>query len=113
MELVGLVVSNDNVGQISSLAKSGDWDEIFIITNNDSLPIEKKFILIKLNPDSRLIDMKKDIQNKLKGKIKGTEVALSIASGTGKEHMAIISALLGIPVGIRFVAATKEGILHL
>ena len=50
---------------------------------------------------------------KLKGKINGTEVALSIASGSGKEHMAIISALLGMPVGVRFVALTQEGIVYL
>jgi hypothetical protein len=35
---------------------------------------------------------------------------LSIASGNGKEHMAIVSALLSIPVGVRLVVYTKEGI---
>ena len=38
------------------------------------------------------------------------EIALSIASSTGKESMALISALLCIPVGIRLVAFTKNGI---
>jgi hypothetical protein len=38
------------------------------------------------------------------------EVALSIASGNGKEHMALISALLSIPVGIRLVVYSKKGI---
>ena len=113
MELVGLVISNDNASQIINLAKKGDWDEIFIVSNNESLSIDKKYNLIKINPENRLVDMKADILKKLRGKIKGTEVALSIASGTGKEHMAIISALLSIPVGIRFVAFTKDGIVHL
>ncbi len=45
------------------------------------------------------------------GKIEGVEVALSIASGEGREHMALISALLSIPVGVRFTALTKEGII--
>lgn len=39
------------------------------------------------------------------------EVALSIASGTGKEHMALISALIDMPVGIKFTALTKDGII--
>jgi len=47
------------------------------------------------------------------GKLQGTEVALSIASGNGKEHMALISALLSIPVGVRFVALTRDGIVYL
>ena len=45
--------------------------------------------------------MEEEIQKKLKGKIKGTEVALSIASGDGKEHMALISSLINFPVGKR------------
>ena len=49
----------------------------------------------------------------MKDKIEGMEVALSIASGNGKEHMALQSALLGIPVGIRFTALTKTGIIML
>ena len=43
--------------------------------------------------------------------IDGTEVALSIASGDGREHMALISALLSLPVGVRFTALTKDGVI--
>jgi len=50
---------------------------------------------------------------KLRGKIDGTEVALSIASGDGKEHMALISALINLPVGIRFAALTKDGVIDM
>ena len=56
-------------------------------------------------------DLKEELKGKLAGKISGTEVALSIASGDGKEHMALISALLSIPVGVRFTALTKDGII--
>lgn len=113
MELVSLVIYNDNVAQTTSLVKKGEWDDIFIVSNNDSMPIDKKYNLIKINHETRLVDMKADILKKLKSRIKGTEVALSIASGSGKEHMAIISALLSIPVGIRFVALTKDGIVYI
>jgi hypothetical protein len=57
--------------------------------------------------------MKNEISKKLNKKFKGTEVALSIASGEGKEHMALISALLSLPVGIRFTALTKDGIIYM
>jgi len=61
----------------------------------------------------KLVELKKEVLEKLKGKIMGTEVALSIASGNGKEHMAIISAILSLPAGIRFTALTKDGIVYL
>jgi len=55
-----------------------------------------------------------NISKKLKGLIRKKagdfEVALSIASGTGKEHMALISALLSIPVGVKFIVFTKKGV---
>ena len=73
----------------------------------------KNFEFIHVNLDQKIKDLKLDIMNKLKGKIDGTEVALSIASGDGKEHMALISALINSPVGIRFAALTKEGVIDL
>jgi hypothetical protein len=57
-----------------------------------------------------MLELKEDIMGKLKGKLSDFEVALSLASGNGKEHMAMISALLSIPVGIRLVVYTKEGV---
>ena len=42
--------------------------------------------------------------------VAGMEVAVSLASGDGKEHMAMISALLKLPIGVKFVALTKEGV---
>ena len=74
---------------------------------------EKEFEFIKIDLDKKLKELKDEFSEKLKGKFNGTEVALSIASGDGKQHMALISALLGIPVGVRFAALTKEGIIDL
>ena len=51
-----------------------------------------------------------DVVKQLSGKLKGFEVALNLASGSGKEHMAIISALIKLGVGFRLVVLTKEGI---
>ena len=57
-----------------------------------------------------MLELKKEIMDKLKGRLSEFEAALSLASGNGKEHMALISALLSIPVGIRLVVYTKEGV---
>jgi hypothetical protein len=116
MELIISLSSDKEYSQASGLIKQGEWDNVIVLGDNEakSFSVEnKKFDFIQLDLTKKLIDLKKEFLDKLKGKIKGTEVGLSIASGNGKEHMALISALLSIPAGIRFVAITKRGIVYL
>jgi len=40
-------------------------------------------------------------------------VALNLVSGNGKEHMAILSALLKLGIGVRLMAVTKDGVREL
>ncbi|MBL7058967.1 hypothetical protein ISS08_00755 [Candidatus Pacearchaeota archaeon] len=116
MELVALLSSGKaSWAQVSGLMKYGDWEDVILIGGDFAKEFahEKKFKFIQIDLNKKLVDLKEDISKKLKGKIKGVEVALSIASGEGKEHMALISALINLPVGIRFAALTKEGIIDL
>ncbi len=114
MELVCFQGSDkENWPQINALIKRGEWEKVFIIKNqqSDNFQSSGKCEIIKINSSLSLLELKKEILEKLKPKIsKEFEVALSLASGTGKEHMSLISALLSIPVGIRLVAYTKQGI---
>ena len=116
MELVALLsTGKETWGQVSGLIKFGDWEKIIILGSDfaEKFTADKKFEFIKVDLDKKLVDLKEEFLKKLKGKIGGTEVSLSIASGDGKEHMALISALLNLPVGIRFAALTKEGVIDL
>ena len=116
MELIALLSSgNGTWAQVSGLIKYGEWDNIIVIGDEFAAGFthEKKFEFIKVNLSNKIKELKEEFQRKLKGKIKSTEVALSIASGDGKEHMALISALINLPVGIRFAALTKEGVIDL
>ena len=116
MELVALLSSDKETwGQISGLMTHGEWDKVILLGNDSARQFAhaKPFEFIQINLDHKLKDLKEDFKTKLKGKIDGTETALSIASGTGKEHMALISALINLPVGIRFAALTKEGVIDL
>ncbi len=113
MELVAFVGSDqENVSQVAGLVKKGGWEKV-ILVGMKHLSLGQPSEFISVNPGDRIVEMRNDIKRKLKGKILGTEVALSIASGTGKEHMALISALLSLPVGIRFTALTREGVVEL
>jgi len=116
MELLALLSTGKGTwAQVSGLMNHGEWDKVILIGGDFAKQFThaKKFEFIQVNLDQKLKDLKEDILQKLKGKIDGTEVALSIASGDGKEHMALISALINLPVGIRFAALTKDGVIDL
>jgi hypothetical protein len=115
MELVALISSGKGTwGQVAGVVNRGEWDKIVLIGNDfaKKFTLEKDFEFIEVK-SSGIVDLKEELVKKLQGKFKGTEVALSIASGEGKEHMALISALLSLPVGIRFTALTKDGIVFM
>jgi len=115
MELIALVSSGKGTwGQVAGVINRGDWENITLIGDDfaKKFTTEKDFEFIETTTSS-ITDLKDEILKKLKGKVKGTEVALSIASGDGREHMALISALLSLPVGIRFTVLTKDGIIFM
>lgn len=97
---------------VSKLIDSAEWENIFLVTNDFGLRfnLKGKGNFVVTNFDRGVSSMIKDIVKQLDGKLKGLEVAVNLASGTGKEHMAIISALIKLGVGFRMVAMTKEGI---
>jgi len=114
MELVAFVGNDrENWGQVSALVKRMECDKVIIVKNKEAgdFPVTEKCEVITINSEKPLVELKREMMDKLKEKVAGDfEVALSIASGNGKEHMALISALLSIPVGIKLVIYTKEGI---
>ena len=115
MELVALLSSGKGTWtQVAGVINRGEWDRIFLVGNEfgKKFNTDKSHEFIEIENRS-ITEIKKELVEKLNGKIKGTEVALTIASGEGKEHMALISALINSPVGIRFAALTKEGVIDL
>jgi hypothetical protein len=116
VELVVLLSSGQGTwAQVSGLIKFGEWEKIIIIGSDfaKKFTCDKPFEFIQVDLDRRIKELRDEIAEKIKDKISGMEVALSIASGDGKEHMALISALINLPVGIRFHALTKEGVIDL
>ncbi len=116
MELIALLSSGQNTwAQVSGLMKFGEWDKIIIVGDDfaKTFTHDKPFEFIKVDLSKRIKDLQEEFKQKLKGKFEGMEVALSMASGDGKEHMALISALINLPIGIRFAALTKEGVIDL
>ncbi len=114
-ELIALLSKGEGTwAQVAGIIKQGDWEKIILVGTDfaRNFKSEKPASFIEIS-NTRLIDIRDELKEKLKKEINGLEVALSIASGDGKEHMALISALLSIPVGVRFTALTKDGIITL
>jgi hypothetical protein len=124
MEFVGLLSSGKGTwGQVIGLIKREEWDKIILVGDSYAKKrivawdlqktINKNIEFVEIDFDKRIADCIEEIKKKLKDRIKGVEVALNIASGTGKEHMALISALINLPVGIKFVVLTREGVVFI
>lgn len=100
-------------GHVSRLIADGQWEKIFLITNEfgkENFNNEKKAEMICIDSRRGLEDLREEIKNQLKDKLTGTEIALNIISGDGKEHTALISAILQLGYGLRLVALTKDGV---
>jgi len=100
-------------GHVNRLIQEQEWENIFLITNEfgkENFTAEKPAEFLIIDSNKGIKELRDDITEKLRGKIKGLEVAVNIVSGSGKEHMALIGALLKLGVGIRPMALTKDGI---
>jgi len=116
MELIALLSTGKGTwAQVSGLMTHGDWEKIILLGGDFAKDFkhDKEFEFIEVDLDKKLKDLRDELLKKLKGKFNGMEVACSIASGDGKQHMALISALINLPIGIRFAALTKEGVIDL
>lgn len=101
---------------VERLIKEQDWSRVFLITNDfgrKNFKPEKNIEFIIVDFQKPVFELINDVWKGLKGKITGFEVALNLVSGNGKEHMAILSALLKLGIGIRLMAVTKDGVMEL
>ncbi len=100
-------------GHVKRVIEEENWENIFVVTNQfgaDKFSANKDFQKIIIDPMLSISDMAKQIQDTVKGKLKTTEIAVNFISGSGKEHMAVLSAIMKMGIGFRLVALTKEGI---
>ena len=98
--------------EVAKLINNYQWRNIFIITNDfgkEKFTSQKPVKFILIDPNKGTDSMKKIIQEALDGKVSG-DVAINMVSGSGIEHMAMLTALMNIGVGIRFVLATDTDI---
>lgn len=102
-------------GHVSHLLEgmSGQpWEKVYLLTNEYGMQNYKppqNVELIEIKSYVGIKELRDEILSVLKERVKGTEVAVNFISGEGKEHMALMSALMRLGVGFRLVALTKDG----
>ena len=92
--------------EVQSVVQSEQWSEVIIITNEfgkEKFSANEHTTFVIVNEEQSLETLTKDIEAQMKEKVKDLEVGVTIISGTGKMHTAVLQALMNNGVGFRFV----------
>ena len=98
---------------LMKLIEDEEWEKVFLVTNAfgaQKFSCRKPVEFVIIDENKYTLELRDEIIEKLKGKIIDTQVALNIISGTGKEHMAILGAVLRLGFAVRLVAVTPHGV---
>jgi hypothetical protein len=97
------------------LVAAHDWDQVFLVATpfaRQQLQIRKEIEFIMIDEQMGVSQMSDAIRQRLHGKISGFEVAVNLSSGTGREHMALISAILKNGLALRLVELDDKGVVE-
>ncbi|HLD72473.1 MAG TPA: hypothetical protein VJA23_02725 [Candidatus Nanoarchaeia archaeon] len=92
--------------EVSKIIAQGGWNKVFLITNafgKEKFQPAANTELIVINDFLEIPDLVKEIKKNLQGKIVDFEIALNLISGAGKEHMAVLEAVLELGLNFRLV----------
>jgi hypothetical protein len=98
--------------QVQPTIEEGRFEKAIIFTNQFG---KEKYLpnsiteLIVLDFEKPVEVLTIEIYSHLKPKIQGIEVCINMVSGTGKEHMALLAAVMKLGIGFRLVTITNKG----
>jgi hypothetical protein len=115
-ELIVMISSGSGTwSEAAKVINSHNWEKVFIITNDfgaRTFNRKENFEFVVINPEDSVEAISKKIFDGFNGRL-GMEVALNMSSGSGKEHMALLSAVLKSGAGIRLISVNEKGIIEL
>ncbi|MFH0701705.1 MAG: hypothetical protein V2A62_04675 [Candidatus Woesearchaeota archaeon] len=103
--------------EVNRLIQIQNWDKVFLITNkfgeeNFKNRSESVRLVVVDADNSDVISLTEQIKKQLDGQISDFEIALNLASGYGKEHMAVLEAVLELGLNFRIVTVNQSGYLE-
>jgi len=100
---------------VSQLMNCDTWFRIILVTNDfgkEKFTHEKPHEFLVVDENLSIVQLRDTLVTQLQEKRIG-DVAVNLYSGSGKEHMALLSALLRLGVGIRFVIPEQTSVVEI
>lgn len=100
--------------EVGKLMRLENWDNVFLVTNKfglENFKPSRKADFIIVDFEASIEDIKANIIKQLDKKL-SIDTAINIASGTGKEHAALISAALALGTGIRLITIKNDKMIE-
>jgi hypothetical protein len=102
---------------VLKLVSQPGFEQSFLVVNawtKQNLQLQKDNLhLVVINSEDNTNKMKDDIIKQLEGKVKGFEVAVNLDSGSGKEHTALVTALIQLGFALRFVEMDGDNLTEI
>lgn len=98
-------------GHVARLISESTWDKIMLVSNEwgqQNFTPAKEVEWIFVNNRAGFEDLKEGIKEKLPD----GELAISLISGSGKEHLALLAALKEKNSNYQFVVLTGDGVKY-
>lgn len=109
--IAGLSIGKGTWSEVTRIMNSQQWSKIFLITNefgkDNFKGVDSRVELVMINSFLETSAMVEQIKAQLQGKITDFEVGLNVVSGSGKEHMAIVEAVLELGLNFRLVTVNN------
>ncbi|MEK6853327.1 MAG: hypothetical protein AABX64_01460 [Nanoarchaeota archaeon] len=101
--------------EVSRIIQSKEWNKVFLVTNqfgkDNYMPGKNtELVIIENFPETPTIDITEQIKKQLKDKISDFEIALNLASGSGKEHMAVLEAVMQLGLNFRQITLNRNNV---
>ncbi|MBR9690201.1 hypothetical protein GOV08_00795 [Candidatus Woesearchaeota archaeon] len=110
-DLIACFTTDRRHRHLHRLINEAEWDRIFVVSTPEikkKHSFSKEVIWIIVDPSKHVAEYIEDIKKQLKGYF--LEVGINLVNGTGKDHMALLSAVMKAGLGFRLVAVTKNGV---
>ena len=114
-ELIALLSTGKGTwSDVAQVIKSQAWEKTIIMTNEFGKDFRADNAEVVVADFALpLAELKNNMYSLLKDKISGLEVAVHMISGTGKEHTALLAAILKLGTGVRLVAVENKEFIEL
>lgn len=107
VSLIALLSSGKGTwAQVNSLISSTNFSRIYFICNDyafKNFEVKNQKVVKLLFDDKKPIETMNKLSKFFKADVKDFEVAVNLSSGTGTEHMVVLSSILKAGLGLRFV----------